>query len=187
MKDEYKNSRRDFIKGSATLLGSAALASIMPSELGSGAWATGSDAPEKKEVRVEFIPLTDCASVVVAAAMRFDEKYGIKIVLSKEASWAGGTRQAGEWRAGFCAAIVQPSVLSEWPERPRHRLEQPVLPATGRYRFWVGGADRHSSGFHDRSLPFSRSYDFAHHQHAQAGVAGCCATPSPQTPSHASN
>jgi nitrate/nitrite transport system substrate-binding protein len=52
------------------------------------AWAAGSDAPEKKEVKVGFIPLTDCASVVIASVMKFDEKYGIKIMPSKEASWA---------------------------------------------------------------------------------------------------
>src|SRR5204863_6476148 len=52
------------------------------------AWAAGSDAPEKKELKVGFIPLTDCASVVIASEMKFDEKYGIKITPSKEASWA---------------------------------------------------------------------------------------------------
>jgi ABC-type nitrate/sulfonate/bicarbonate transport system substrate-binding protein len=40
-------------------------------------------------VRVGFMPLTDCASVVVAAARGFDRKYGIRIVLSRESSWAG--------------------------------------------------------------------------------------------------
>lgn len=54
-----------------------------------GAWAAGSDAPEKKEVRIGFIPLTDCASVVMASVLGLDEKHGVKIVLSKEASWAG--------------------------------------------------------------------------------------------------
>ena len=56
--------------------------------LRAGAWAAGSDAPEKTEVKIGFIPLTDCASVVIASVMKFDEKYGIKIVPSKEASWA---------------------------------------------------------------------------------------------------
>ncbi|MFZ5511559.1 MAG: CmpA/NrtA family ABC transporter substrate-binding protein, partial [Pseudomonadota bacterium] len=56
--------------------------------LRAAAWAAGSDAPEKKEVRIGFIPLTDCSSVVMAAVMEFDKKYGIKIVPSKEASWA---------------------------------------------------------------------------------------------------
>ncbi len=52
------------------------------------AWAAGSDAPEKTEVRVGFIPLTDCASVVMAAELGIDKKYGVKIIPSKEASWA---------------------------------------------------------------------------------------------------
>src|SRR5439155_19532687 len=45
-------------------------------------------APEKSEVKIGFIPLTDCASVVMAAAKGFDKKYGIAITPSKEASWA---------------------------------------------------------------------------------------------------
>ncbi|MDB5920978.1 MAG: nitrate transporter [Massilia sp.] len=54
-----------------------------------GVWAAGSDKPEKEEVKIGFIPLTDCASVVMASVLGFDKKYGIKIVLSKESSWAG--------------------------------------------------------------------------------------------------
>ncbi len=76
--------RRGFIKA----VGGASLLGLIPAGLHSAAWAAGSDAPEKTEVRVGFIPLTDCASVAVAAAMGFDKKYGIKIMPSKEASWA---------------------------------------------------------------------------------------------------
>ncbi|MBL8315195.1 MAG: ABC transporter substrate-binding protein, partial [Rubrivivax sp.] len=72
---------RQFIKGSAAMAAGSALPG--------GAWAAGSDAPEKKEVRIGFIPLTDCASVVMASVLKFDEKYGIKIIPTKEASWAG--------------------------------------------------------------------------------------------------
>lgn len=54
-----------------------------------GVWAAGSDKPEKEEVKVGFIPLTDCASVVMASVLGFDKKYGIKITPSKESSWAG--------------------------------------------------------------------------------------------------
>jgi len=57
--------------------------------LRSAVYAAGSDAPEKKEVKIGFIPLTDCASVVMAAELGFDQKYGVKIIPSKEASWAG--------------------------------------------------------------------------------------------------
>jgi nitrate/nitrite transport system substrate-binding protein len=76
------------MKNGIGLLGGAALMSMVPPGIRSAAWAAGSDAPELKEVRIGFIPLTDCASVVIASVMKFDEKYGIKIVLSKEASWA---------------------------------------------------------------------------------------------------
>lgn len=54
-----------------------------------GVWAAGSDKPEKEEVKIGFIPLTDCASVVMASVLGFDKKYGVKIVPTKEASWAG--------------------------------------------------------------------------------------------------
>ena len=77
------NSRRDFIKKGAA-------AATFFSTLGhSGVWAAGSDAPEKAEVRIGFIPLTDCASVVMAAELGIDKKYGVKIVPTKEASWPG--------------------------------------------------------------------------------------------------
>jgi nitrate/nitrite transport system substrate-binding protein len=57
--------------------------------LRSAVWAQGSDAPEKKEVKIGFIPLTDCASVVMASVLGIDQKYGVKIIPTKEASWAG--------------------------------------------------------------------------------------------------
>lgn len=50
--------------------------------------AAGSDGPEIRELRVGFIPLTDCASLIVAATMGFDRRYGIKILPSREPSWA---------------------------------------------------------------------------------------------------
>ena len=84
-----ESGRRNFFKQSiAGAFGAAAAFNIMPSGLKTMAHAAGSDAPELTEVKVGFIPLTDCAPIVVAAEMGFDKKYGIKIVPSKEASWA---------------------------------------------------------------------------------------------------
>ena len=80
--------RRDFIRSAGMLAAGGGLMAMVPPGVRSGAWAAGSDAPEKKEVRIGFIPLTDCSSVVMAAVQKFDEKYGIKIIPSKEASWA---------------------------------------------------------------------------------------------------
>jgi len=76
--------RRDFLKRA----GAAGIMSLVPAAVRNAAWAAGSDAPEKKEVKIGFIPLTDCSSVVMASVLEFDKKYGIKIVPSKEASWA---------------------------------------------------------------------------------------------------
>ena len=79
--------RRNFLRQGGALTG-AALMSLVPAGVRQAAWAAGSDAPEKKEVKIGFIPLTDCASVVMASVMEFDKKYGIRITPSKEASWA---------------------------------------------------------------------------------------------------
>ena len=77
-------NKRDFLKRTSA----AGLMSLVPEAVRVGAWAAGSDAPEKKEVRIGFIPLTDCSSVVMASVMEFDKKYGVRITPSKEASWA---------------------------------------------------------------------------------------------------
>jgi nitrate/nitrite transport system substrate-binding protein len=82
------NGRRNFFRASAGVMGASALLGLVPEKIRSSAWAAGSDEPEIKEVKIGFIPLTDCAPIVVAAEMGFDKKYGIKITPSKEASWA---------------------------------------------------------------------------------------------------
>jgi nitrate/nitrite transport system substrate-binding protein len=82
------NGRRNFFRASAGVMGASALLGLVPEKIRSNAWAAGSDEPEIKEVKIGFIPLTDCAPIVVAAEMGFDKKYGIKITPSKEASWA---------------------------------------------------------------------------------------------------
>ncbi len=76
--------RRKLLVGGASATMTAAVGGLSPT-----VWAAGSDKPEKEEVRIGFIPLTDCASVVMASVLGFDKKYGIKIIPTKEASWAG--------------------------------------------------------------------------------------------------
>ena len=86
---ESSETRRDFLRHGLQLSAGALLLAAMPPGLRAAAWAAGSDKPEKEEVKIGFIPLTDCASVIMASVMGFDKKYGIRIVPSKEASWAG--------------------------------------------------------------------------------------------------
>lgn len=49
---------------------------------------SGSGAPEKRQLRVGFIALSDCAPLVIAIAKGFDRKYGLEIVLQRQPSWA---------------------------------------------------------------------------------------------------
>jgi nitrate/nitrite transport system substrate-binding protein len=80
---ETPMSRRNVLQaGAATAL------TIAPA-LRAAVYAQGSDKPEKEEVKIGFIPLTDCASVVMASVLGIDKKYGVKIIPTKEASWAG--------------------------------------------------------------------------------------------------
>lgn len=59
---------KDTDMGRRTLVKAAAAttaAGLVPG-LQAAVYAAGSDKPEKEEVRIGFIPLTDCASVVMA-------------------------------------------------------------------------------------------------------------------------
>ncbi len=76
--------------GRRAVLQAAAVAAVgINPALRAAVYAQGSDKPEKEEVKIGFIPLTDCASVVMASVLGIDKKYGVKIIPSKEASWAG--------------------------------------------------------------------------------------------------
>jgi len=44
--------------------------------------------PEKNDLRLGFIPLTDCCVLVAAKEMGYFEKHGLNVTLSREASWA---------------------------------------------------------------------------------------------------
>jgi nitrate/nitrite transport system substrate-binding protein len=78
-------SRRAVLMQGAAAAGTALFGSLGYQPV----WAAGSDAPEKKEVKIGFIPLTDCASVVMASVLGIDQKYGVKIIPAKETSWPG--------------------------------------------------------------------------------------------------
>ena len=86
--NEIAKSPLKFSRRRALQIGAIGAAGISPA-LRATVYAQGSDAPEKKEVKIGFIPLTDCASVVMASVLGIDQKYGVKIIPTKEASWAG--------------------------------------------------------------------------------------------------
>jgi len=65
--DEVDRTRRSIIHGAGLVAGGSLLGLAT-----GGVWAAGSDKPEKEEIKIGFIPLTDCASVVMASVLGLD-------------------------------------------------------------------------------------------------------------------
>ncbi|GAA4325242.1 CmpA/NrtA family ABC transporter substrate-binding protein [Pigmentiphaga soli] len=59
-----------------------------PSSPHPGHVVAGSDAPEKRRLRIGFVALTDCAPLVAAVAQGFDRRHGIELELCRQPSWA---------------------------------------------------------------------------------------------------
>jgi nitrate/nitrite transport system substrate-binding protein len=81
-------SRRKFLKTGGLALSATTLLGGTPPWLRTGAWAGESGGLEKSKLSLGFIPLTDCAPLVVAFEKGYFKKYGLDVALSKEASWA---------------------------------------------------------------------------------------------------
>jgi nitrate/nitrite transport system substrate-binding protein len=59
--------------------------------VGSHIWIQGASARdklEKQDLKIGFIPMTDCAPIVIAAVKGYFKNNGLNVQLSKEASWA---------------------------------------------------------------------------------------------------
>jgi nitrate/nitrite transport system substrate-binding protein len=80
----FNPSRRRLLTGAA---GAALFGGIAPAFI-KNAYAADFGKPEKTDLTIGFIPLTDCASVVMAGELGLFKKYGLNVTISKEASWA---------------------------------------------------------------------------------------------------
>lgn len=80
-----KLSRRQLLRtaGRSSLAG---LLAGLPAGWRGGLYAD--DSPETPDMRFGIIALTDCASIVMAHELGYFKKFGIRSVVSKEASWA---------------------------------------------------------------------------------------------------
>src|ERR671912_1672631 len=79
--------RRLFLKtvGAATAM--AAIASVFPLATAREAFAQGG-APEKKDLKVGFIPITCATPIIMAAPMGFYTRQGLNVEVVKTAGWA---------------------------------------------------------------------------------------------------
>ncbi len=80
-------SRRRFLNRSLLLGAGTMFGGLAPAFLQT-AGAVDFGKPEKTDLTIGFIPLTDCASVVMAGELGLFKKYGLNVTISKEASWA---------------------------------------------------------------------------------------------------
>lgn len=69
---------------------------------------------EKQVIRLGFIPLTDCAPIVMAKELGLFEKYGVNVIVSKEASWANVRDKilTGELEGAHCLFSMPFSVYT---------------------------------------------------------------------------
>ena len=85
-------NRRDVVRALALGMAGTAGASLIAGCAGdaNSADAGKADAgapPDVKPIKLGFIPLTDCASVVMAHELGLYAKYGVNVVVEKQASW----------------------------------------------------------------------------------------------------
>ncbi len=106
-----KMTRREFLK-KASVAGAAAL--VLPGALLAACSGGGNNKPAASsgnmpkvsgnKIKIGFIPLTDCASVVMAKELGLFEKYGVDVDVTKEASWAAVRDKllSGDLNAAHC-------------------------------------------------------------------------------------
>jgi nitrate/nitrite transport system substrate-binding protein len=77
-------------------------------------FSTSSYTPHGEKIRLGFIPLTDCAPLVVAKEMGLFTKYGVDVELSKETSWANVRDKVlnGELQGAHCLYAMPYSVYT---------------------------------------------------------------------------
>jgi nitrate/nitrite transport system substrate-binding protein len=97
-------NRRTFLKTTLAAAASPWLLSACGGAPESAGAPAASGAPAGDLIRVGFIPLTDCASVVMAGQLGLYKQYGLNVELTKESSWANIRDKliSGELHAAHC-------------------------------------------------------------------------------------
>jgi len=107
---ESRVSRRRFVRGALAVTAAVAAGNALagcggrPSAAPSAAPPAGSPRASGNRIKIGFIPLTDCASVVMAHELGLYAKHGVDVELSKEASWAAVRDKllSGDLQAAHC-------------------------------------------------------------------------------------
>jgi nitrate/nitrite transport system substrate-binding protein len=80
-------ARRAFLKSVGTATALAAVSQFFPLKTATEVFAQGAP-PEKKDLKIGFIPITCATPIIMAAPMGFYSKYGLNVEIIKTAGWA---------------------------------------------------------------------------------------------------
>ncbi|WP_295822546.1 CmpA/NrtA family ABC transporter substrate-binding protein [uncultured Deinococcus sp.] len=100
------SDRRTFLKLAAKTAAVTAASTMLP--------RFNIASAQSRPINIGFIPLTDCASVVMAQELGYFKKYGVTVNILKQASWAN-TRDSllsGDLHAAHCLFSLPLSVYS---------------------------------------------------------------------------
>ena len=87
-KSAFEPARRAFIKNSARITGAASMLA-MPGGLTARIQHRSKNVLEKNKLTLGFMPLNDCAGLVIAKEKGYFEKHGLDVDLKKQSSWSG--------------------------------------------------------------------------------------------------
>src|ERR1700681_3301137 len=80
-------ARRAFLKSVGASTALAAISQFFPLQTATEVFAEGG-APEKKDLKVGFIPITCATPIIMAAPLGFYAKHGLNVEVVKTAGWA---------------------------------------------------------------------------------------------------
>jgi nitrate/nitrite transport system substrate-binding protein len=81
-------TRRTFVNSVGAATAVAAISQFFPLATATELLAQGSGAPEKKDLKVGFIPITCATPIIMAHPMGFYAKHGLNVEVVKTAGWA---------------------------------------------------------------------------------------------------
>ncbi|MGE0424195.1 MAG: CmpA/NrtA family ABC transporter substrate-binding protein, partial [Reyranellaceae bacterium] len=81
-------TRRAFLRSVGASTAMAAIAGLFPLATARDVFAQGGGAPEKKNLKVGFIPITCATPIIMAHPMGFYSKQGLNVEVVKTAGWA---------------------------------------------------------------------------------------------------
>src|SRR5499433_1563431 len=83
-----EHGRREFITAVGATTAAAVLASVFPMQAARALAQDKSGPPEKKDLKIGFIPITCATPIIMAEPMGFYKKQGLNVQVVKASSWA---------------------------------------------------------------------------------------------------